>query len=77
MKTIQEVKDFFFDELNVPEHEKKNKCRVLEKLAREILLKNESIILNGKVKWFGISRIGLGVCEVFLHENRKVTCMID
>jgi hypothetical protein len=76
MKTIQEVKGFFFDELNAPEHEKKNTCRVLEKLAREILLKNETIILKGKVNWFGIRKIGLGVCEVFLHD-RKVTCMVD
>jgi hypothetical protein len=76
MTTIQEVKDFFFNELNVPEHEKKNECRVLEKLAKEILLRNETIILNGKVTWFGIRKIGLGVCEVFLHD-REVTCMFD
>jgi hypothetical protein len=76
MTTIQEVKDFFLNELNVPEHEKKNKCRVLEMLAKEVLLRNESIILNGKVTWFAIRKIGLGVCEVSLND-KKVTCMVE
>jgi hypothetical protein len=71
MTTIKDVKDFFFDQLNVPEHTKQDTCRVIERLAKVILLNNESIIINGKVKWFGIRKLGLGVCEIFLHDGKK------
>ncbi len=76
MNTIQDVKDFFFDQLHVSEHVKQDSCRILERLAKEILLRNETIIINGKVKRFGIRRIGLGVCDIFLHDG-KDTCMFE
>lgn len=76
LNTIQDVRNFFFDQLYAPEHIKQESCRVLEKLAQQILLKNETIILNGKVKRFGIRRIGLGVCDIFLHEGRD-NCVFE
>jgi hypothetical protein len=76
MDTIRDVKDFFFDQLYAPEHVRKEKCRVLERLAKEFLLRNETIVINGKVRWFGIRRIGLGVCEIFLND-RQTTCMYE
>ena len=76
MKTIQEVKDFFFNQFNAPGDLRQKRCRVLEELARELLLNNETIILNGKVYWFAIRRIGLGVCEIALA-YKDVTCLFE
>ena len=72
MKTIQDVKDFFFAQLNVPEHARENKTRIVEKLAKEILLKNETIIIGGTVKWFRLRKLGLGVYEINLND-KKIT----
>jgi hypothetical protein len=77
MKTIQEVKDFFFAQLNVPAHAKEHKARILEKLAREILLRNETIIIDGTVKWFRLRRMGLGVYEISLNELKSTELLKD
>lgn len=73
MKTIQDVKEFFFADLKLPDHKKLNKVRIVKKLAKEMLLNNEIIILDGKVKWFKIRELGLGVCEVELNDAKN-TC---
>lgn len=65
---IKEVKEFFFIQRTVPEHAKRNGIRVLKKVAQKMLLNDESIIIDGKVKWFNIRPIGLDVCEITLND---------
>jgi hypothetical protein len=77
MNTIQDVKDFFLNELNLPEHTRQHKARILEKLAKELLLRNESMIIGGTVKWFRLRRLGLGVYEVKLNDLKCTELLKD
>jgi hypothetical protein len=44
------------------------KDRVDKAVAKELLLRNESIVVNGVVLSFDIKNLGLGVCEVTLNK---------
>ena len=77
MNTIQDVKDFFLNELSLPDHTRQNKARILEKLAKELLLRNESMIIEGTVKWFRLRRLGLGVYEIKLNDLKCTELLKD
>ena len=66
--TIEDVKEFFFTQRTVPEHAKRNGIRVLKKVAQKMLLNDESITIDGKMKWFNIRPIGLDICEITLND---------
>ena len=66
--TIQNVKQFFFDQLYATPHNKKSCVRVEKKVAKQMLLDNETIIIEGKVRGFNLLHIGMGIYEVTLND---------
>ena len=78
---IQTVKDFYHNIKNDSEFHNKNlpkfRIRVPKTIAREMLLNNESTIINAKMMWFGIRHLGMDIYEIQLLDERKTTCMIE
>lgn len=66
--TIQNVKQFFMDQIHMTPHNQKSCIRVPQKLAKQMLLDNETIIIGGKVRGFNIIHIGMGIYEVTLND---------
>lgn len=67
--TTQDVKQFFFDQLQAPLHTRKSCVRVPQKLAKQMLMNNENMIIEGKVRGFSIVHIGMGVYEIGLNDT--------
>jgi len=77
LNTIQDVKDFFFAQSNVPKPVREDKARIVESLAKEILLRNETIYIDGTVKGFKLRSIGLGVYEIKLNILKTTELLKD
>jgi hypothetical protein len=61
---IQELKhEFFLQNKTVV----LSVVRVKKDLATELILQNESIVLGGKVYWFNVKPLGLGIFEISLN----------
>lgn len=55
----------------------KEYVRIPQKLAKDLLLHNETMISNGYIFYFWIRNLGLGVCEVCLAPSgTKETKMV-
>lgn len=44
--------------------------------AKSMLLNNESMIILGKVRYFAIKDLGLGVCEIALRPEGKTNTFV-
>ena len=68
IKTIAELKAYFVevDELN--RYNAVTAVRTTKEIATELLLDNVSIIRGGKIRYFQIKHIGLGVYDIKLRE---------
>ena len=77
LNTIQDVKDFFFAQSNLPKPVREDKARIVESLAKEILLRNETIYIDGTVKGFKLRSIGLGVYEIKLNILKTTELLKD
>jgi hypothetical protein len=77
LNTIQDVKDFFFAQSNVSKPVREDKARIVESLAKEILLRNETIYIDGTVKGFKLRSIGLGVYEIKLNILKTTELLKD
>lgn len=51
--------------------------RVSEDVAQELLLRNNSFMIQGTVRWLQIIPLGLGIYNIILNLNTKAqtTCM--
>jgi len=77
LNTIQDIKDFFFAQSNAPKPVREDKARIVESLAKEILLRNETIYIDGTVKGFKLRSIGLGVYEIKLNILKTTELLKD
>ena len=76
VETEQDLKNFFLDNLRLPNHRRVEEIRVPAKFAREILKNNLTMIIDGQVKWFIIKNLGLGVYSVSLNNDTKETIYV-
>lgn len=77
LNTIQDVKDFFFAQSNAPKPVREDKARIVESLAKEILLRNETIFIDGTIKGFKLCSIGLGIYEIKLNILKTTELLKD
>ena len=49
--------------------------RVTEDVAQELLMRNNSFLIQGAVRWLQIIPLGLGVYKIGL--NTETTCMVQ
>lgn len=49
--------------------------RVSEDVAQELLLRNNSFMIQGAVRWLRIIPLGLGVYKIGLNTEAKTTCI--
>ena len=68
IKTIAELKAYFVevDELN--RYNGVTAVRTTKEIAWDLLMNNESIIRDGKIRYFQIKHIGLGIYYVKLRD---------
>jgi chromosome segregation ATPase len=77
LNTIHDIKDFFSAQSNVPKPVREDKARIVESLAKEILLRNETIYIDGTVNGFKLRSIGLGVYEIKLNILKTTELLKD
>ena len=53
----------------VSEDRRINEVRVPREVAKEFILRNESMILNGEVRYFRVVDLGLGICKLQLRDR--------
>lgn len=51
--------------------------RVSEDVAQELLLRNNSFMIQGTVRWLQIIPLGLGVYSISLNTEAKTNCMVQ
>lgn len=51
--------------------------RVTEDVAQELLMRNNSFLIQGAVCWLQIIPLGLGVYKIGLNTEAKTTCMVQ
>ena len=74
--SISELNDlyrFFFETERIkqqfPNLKTEESVRIPQKLAKQILLNNQHIIINGKIKFFTIKNLGLGICQIEINND--------
>ena len=72
IRTIENLKDYFVevDELN--RYNGVTAVRTTKEIAWDLLMNNESIIRDGKIRYFQIKHIGLGIYEVKLRDAHEI-----
>jgi len=76
IKTIADLKAYFVEVDELTCYNGVTAVRTTKEIATELLMDNVSIIRGGKIRYFQIKHIGLGVYDVKLREINHINTFL-